>query len=1064
MSVDTVTVPADRAQEPAKADHPNLFGRGLLYVVVFSLQLVVGSLISPFLTHLISPAQFGALSSGISLFQVLCVAAVIGLDEVLVLQRADDRKAGGDDRSARGLVTVAMIVAFSVTGIALVTLPLWAGALGFDGYRVLLIAVILWTAPSASVTAMLALLVAQDRLRPFAIVSIISAVGGSVVGMVLLLTVDRNATTYAWGGVICQFVAMGIGLAVVRPTFEAFRRWSVTTRAIRLGVPLALGSLAFFVLNAGDRIIIQRELGSVEVGRYQVAYVIGSAVVILLNFTNNAWTPHFAALKEDVARYALATRSRDELYRLLVPIVLAVTLVSPLALRILAPATFRPVGLTLVVLLVALTAFPVAASGAAQRLLVVQRRGKTVGLVAGIAAVVNIVMNLVLVPIMGISGAAVATLVSFALLAVLEVRLLPDRRLWAGAPGRVVIAVAGSVTASALSMLLPETAQWNVVKAAAAVACLPWFLVRLRAARRGASEPLPGEGVVTFDDLVTGRGTVTPLAEAPVRTPRHVADAQDAGAEQAPALVPELMIVPVPEPAPSWAFEHEHEHQPEHADDDLADDDRADDDLATFASFFDDEGDGDDIDRMGPPVQQLTRAEQLEADGPGPRRILTVDLGAELPELTRDYRYESAMVVGYRGRVPVGTVDVVLTDDPADAAPALRHLRAMPMPPSASPVDVPDEALPSMSVVVSTIVGRTDDLAGLLNAFEALDYPDVEFIIVDNRVTLPADDPLPGLMEAHPGMRFIRESRPGAAAGRNAGAEAARAEIIAFTDDDVRVDEHWLRVIGRRFAQPDRIDALTGLILPAELETPAQIWFEGYYGGFAGERQFTPLTLERATDVPRLARGSKIRVTDPAGRETTRFPVYGVGAYGAGANMAFRRSSLRRIHGFNPAMGPGTPSLGGEDLATFVRLLWEGGRMAFEPTAIVHHRHRRTLGELEKQLHGYGLGFTAMITSSILDDPRHLVSLAWQVPGAVGRLAEKALGRLLNRDDENGVLAPMASDDLSSSFPKSLVSTELRGFPRGPGAYLRSRRWWRGVDRSHAVHARRIRARDRVSR
>ncbi|RKR76682.1 oligosaccharide flippase family protein [Frondihabitans australicus] len=1011
MSAPTVA-PVDTAHDDTEPAQHDLFGRGLLYVVVFSLQLVVGSLISPFLTHIISPAQFGALSSGIALFQVLSVAALIGLDEALVLQRADDRKSGGDDRSARGLVTVAMAVAFGVTGLALLTLPLWAGALGFDGYHVLLIAVILWTAPSASVTAMLALLVAQDRLRPFAIVSIISAVGGSIVGMVLLLTVHRDATTYAWGGVVCQFVAMGIGIAVVRPTFEGFRQWAVTTRAVRLGVPLALGSLAFFVLNAGDRIVIQRELGSVQVGRYQVAYTIGSAVVILLNFTNNAWTPHFAALKSDVSRYLLAMRSRDELYRLLVPIVIAVTLASPLALRIVAPASYEQSGLTLVVLLVALTAFPVAASGAAQRLLVVQRRGKTVGLTAGIAAVVNIVVNLILVPPMGITGAAVATLVSYTLLAVLQVQLLPDRRMWKGAPPRLVLAVAASIAIAAASMLIPETLDWNIAKAAAAVACIPWFVVRLLAARRGASEAVPGEGVVTLDDLVAEE----PVAVAP--------DARD-------DLVAEETVADAP------------------------------DDLDTLASLFDADPTGattpDDSSPhtthpKGAAMDQLTRAQQLEAEGPGPRRIVSVDLAQPLPALTRDYRYESAMVVGYRGRIAVGTVDIVLTDDPADAARALEHLQSMPLPRSASPVAVPDAELPSMSVVVSTVVGRTEDLGLLLDAFEQLDYPDVEFIIVDNRVTLPENDPLPGLMAGRSRMRFIRESRPGAAAGRNAGAEAARGEIVAFTDDDVRVDDQWLRVIGTRFAQADRIDALTGLILPAELETPAQIWFEGYYGGFAGERTFAPLLLERASDVPAVARGSKIAVTDVDGRETTRFPVYGVGAYGAGANMAFRRSSLQRVRGFNPAMGPGTPSLGGEDLATFVRLLWEGGRMAFEPTAIVHHRHRRSLKELEKQLHGYGLGFTAMITSSVLQDPRHLVSLGWQVPGAVGRLAGKAVGRLLHQGDAAetaATVAPMASEDLSGSFPKSLVSTELRGFPQGPGAYLRSRRWWRELDRKH---------------
>ncbi|MBC7724583.1 MAG: lipopolysaccharide biosynthesis protein, partial [Burkholderiaceae bacterium] len=59
--------------------------------------------------------------------------------------------------------------------------------------------VVLWTAPADAVQIMLALLLTEDRLRPFAVVSGISAVGGQVVGIALLLGVHNDATTYAWG-------------------------------------------------------------------------------------------------------------------------------------------------------------------------------------------------------------------------------------------------------------------------------------------------------------------------------------------------------------------------------------------------------------------------------------------------------------------------------------------------------------------------------------------------------------------------------------------------------------------------------------------------------------------------------------------------------------------------------------------------------------------------------------------------------------------------------------------------------------------------------------------------
>jgi O-antigen/teichoic acid export membrane protein len=482
---ETGSVPVPAAAAPAKRPGSTLFGRGLLYVVVWALQLVASSVISPILAHLMAPAEFGALSSAIALYQLLSVAAVIGLDQALVLQRSED----GNSRRARGIITVALAVAFTVTAIATGTAPLWRGALGFQHDHLLVVLVILWTLPGAAVQVVLALLVAEDRLRTFSIISMISAIGGSVVGLVLITTVNNSATTYAWGGVVCQFIAMGIALAVGRPRLRGAFDREVVGRAVRLGLPLTLGNLAYFVLNAGDRIIVQRFLGPEEVARYQIAYVIGSAVIMLLTFTNSAWTPQFAALRDDVARWDLAMRSRDQLYRLLMPIVLAVTLVSPFALPILAPASYHTQQLTVVVFLVAITAFPVAASGATGRLLVVGRKGIAVGVIAAIAAAVNIVANLFLVPVMGIAGAALATFISYSVLAFLQLRSIPREPRWHGAPGIVLVGIGASLAVAAASMLLPQDTVWNLVRLAAAVACLPWFLNRLRAARDAPPEP-----------------------------------------------------------------------------------------------------------------------------------------------------------------------------------------------------------------------------------------------------------------------------------------------------------------------------------------------------------------------------------------------------------------------------------------------------------------------------------------------------------------------------------------------------------------------------------------------
>ena len=65
-----------------------------------------------------------------------------------------------------------------------------------------------------------------------------------------------------------------------------------------------------------------------------------------------------------------------------------------------------------------------------------------------------------------------------------------------------------------------------------------------------------------------------------------------------------------------------------------------------------------------------------------------------------------------------------------------------------------------ISVVVSTVVDRVEDLGKLLDVLEHLDYPRHEVILVDNRVKLPDIDALPGLLEGR-NVRLVTERRPG---------------------------------------------------------------------------------------------------------------------------------------------------------------------------------------------------------------------------------------------------------------------------------------------------------------
>jgi len=133
----------------------------------------------------------------------------------------------------------------------------------------------------------------------------------------------------------------------------------------------------------------------------------------------------------------------------------------------------------------------------------------------------------------------------------------------------------------------------------------------------------------------------------------------------------------------------------------------------------------------------------------------------------------------------------------------------------------PARPLPTASVVVCTR-DRTDDLAQCLPGLSRLAAEGHEVIVVDN---CPSDDRTARLVASYPAIRYLREPRPGAGIARNHGLLAATREVVAFTDDDAQVDPGWLPALLRNFDDP-LVAVVTGITMPSELETEAQMWFE----------------------------------------------------------------------------------------------------------------------------------------------------------------------------------------------------------------------------------------------
>ena len=310
---------------------------------------------------------------------------------------------------------------------------------------------------------------------------------------------------------------------------------------------------------------------------------------------------------------------------------------------------------------------------------------------------------------------------------------------------------------------------------------------------------------------------------------------------------------------------------------------------------------------------------------------------------------------------------------------------------------------PLVSVVVCTR-DRPDSVLTTLRSLAAMRYTSFEVVLVDNAPSSDATrDAVTREFGTDPRFLYVREPRPGLSCARGRGLVEASAEIVAFTDDDVRVDEWWLHGIVRGFSAAPDVACVTGLIATAEIDNAAQLYFHLRHSwGASADRKVYDLGQNRD--------------------ESPLYP-YTAGVFGAGANFAVSRKVMAEVGGFNEALGAGTPSGGGEDLNIFMRIVLAGHRLVYEPSAVVKHVHRTDLAELSRQMMAYGSGCTAALTAILLDSGRARRELPPKVLAGVAWMRKRS-GRVRN----------------DPTLPSGLIRREIIGFLLGPGRYLKGRR------------------------
>lgn len=397
-----------------KVDNSPKLGReAAAYTLGGALQLLATLLAFPLMTRVLSDEQFG-LAVTLQLIAQLCVhigSAGLPLATMREFFDAD----GGQDRSKR-LILTSSVTALTAASFIAATSRLWITV--FDSVTLgtaiwLAIAV---TVPRSVTASALGHLRARHAVRPFLAISITNTVGAQLVGIAIAASFDQSASNFIAGYLIGSVVAAAWSwITASRPT--AFLRGPALRRVFRYALPTVAHALATLVLSAGDRIVIETVLGLSEVGRYQIAYLLASLPVHALIAFNNAWSPRLAAANE-AGQFLKALQGPANTLLITIPCLgAACALVSPTLISIGLPDSYDAADLRVPIAVISSVALSFAVYVIATQALIIERRTLVLAIVTPSAAVINIVLNTVLVPRHGLTGAAIATSITYVAMA-----------------------------------------------------------------------------------------------------------------------------------------------------------------------------------------------------------------------------------------------------------------------------------------------------------------------------------------------------------------------------------------------------------------------------------------------------------------------------------------------------------------------------------------------------------------------------------------------------------------------------------------------------------------------
>lgn len=393
---------------------------------IYGISTMVGRflnfLLVPFYTNIFPPSEYGIIQIFFAYIAILNIVYIYGMDSAYLKFAAF--KDIGDDKDNFSTPYISVFISsIALSLIIIFVKDSVAGSLGIpEDYDFLIYyaaAIIFLDANGVIPFLKLRL---DRKATKFSVIKIINICVQLILSLYLILIMGWGIEAILFGNIVGSLISLVLLTPTIVKNFKLDFNTVLFKRLLKFGLPYLPAGMAVMVVQVIDVPILQKLTDFKTVGIYKANYKLGIFMMLFVNMFQYAWQPFFLQnAKEENAKEMF---SKILTYFTLVGAIIVVGIslfISDVAriqiadYSLIGSAYWSGLNLVPIILLAYLIngIYVIFSAG-----IYIEEKSLYVPFIAGAGAVLNIVANLLLIPVIGIYGSAIATLLAYLIMAI----------------------------------------------------------------------------------------------------------------------------------------------------------------------------------------------------------------------------------------------------------------------------------------------------------------------------------------------------------------------------------------------------------------------------------------------------------------------------------------------------------------------------------------------------------------------------------------------------------------------------------------------------------------------